>query len=129
MDGCDAPLRDHSPGGFGFSVPIQNPFNPFTVADYASPGGFDSRFPQSQSSAAPPGSQFTTFVRYLALEAGPRTFKITTNNYEFTAASKVTWVSLEIILRHGTGKPDSVTAKIAAWSATAGLSTPMLCVR
>ena len=57
-------------------------------ADYTSPGGFDPRFPQSQSSAAPPGTQFTTFVRYRALEAGPRTFKITTNNYEFTGGLK-----------------------------------------
>ena len=77
-----------SPAAGGISVPIQNPFNPFTVADYTSPGGFDPRFPQSQSSAAPPGTQFTTFVRYRALEAGPRTFKITTNNYEFTGGLK-----------------------------------------
>src|SRR4029077_11460655 len=26
--------------GNGISVPIQNPFNPFTVAEYTSPGGF-----------------------------------------------------------------------------------------
>ena len=54
------------------------------MADYTSPGGFDPRFPQSQSSAAPPGTQFTTDVGYRALEAGLRTIKITTNNYEFT---------------------------------------------
>jgi len=72
----------------GISVPIQNPFNPFTVPDYTSPGGFDPGFPQSQSTAAPPGTKFTTFVRYRALEAGPRTFKITTNNYEFTGGLK-----------------------------------------
>ena len=78
-----------SPAAGGISVPIQNPFNPFTVPDLRpSPGGFDPRFPQSQSSAAPPGTQFTTFVRYRALEAGPRTFKITTNNYEFTGGLK-----------------------------------------
>ncbi len=76
------------PGGVGFSVPLQNPFNPFTVPEYTSPGGFDPRFPQTQSSAAPPGTQFTTFVRYRALEAGPRTFKITTDNYEFTGGLK-----------------------------------------
>jgi iron complex outermembrane recepter protein len=75
-------------GGFGFSVPIQNPFNPFTVADYTSPGGFDPRFPQSQSSAPPPWTQFTTFVRYRALEAGPRTFKVKADNYEFTGGLK-----------------------------------------
>ena len=72
----------------GISVPIQNPFNPFTVPDYTSPGGFDPRFPQSQSSAAPPGTQFTTGVLYRGLEAGPRTIKITTNNYEFTGGLK-----------------------------------------
>jgi iron complex outermembrane recepter protein len=72
----------------GLSVPIQNPFNPFTVADYTSAGGFDPRFPQSQSSAAPPGTQFTTGVNYRALEVGPRTTKITTDNYEFTGGLK-----------------------------------------
>jgi iron complex outermembrane receptor protein len=77
-----------TPGAFAFSVPLQNPFNPFTVADYTSPGGFDPKFPQTQSTAAPPGTQFTTFVRYRALEAGPRTLKITTNNYEFTGGLK-----------------------------------------
>jgi iron complex outermembrane recepter protein len=77
-----------TPIGFGISVPIQNPFNPFTVADYTSPGGFDPRLPQTQSSAAPPGTQFTKFVRYRALEAGPRTAKITTDNYEFTGGLK-----------------------------------------
>src|SRR5947207_2670812 len=54
----------------GISVPIQNPFNPFTVADYTSPGG----------SGLPAGTPLTTGVRYTALEAGPRTNKITTHN-------------------------------------------------
>ncbi|MEP6603154.1 MAG: TonB-dependent receptor [Spartobacteria bacterium] len=72
----------------GISVPIQNPFNPFTVPDYTSPGGFDPRFPQSQPSAAPTGTQFTTNVLYRGLEAGLRTNKITTNNYEFTGGLK-----------------------------------------
>jgi Outer membrane cobalamin receptor protein len=72
----------------GISVPIQNPFNPFTVADYTSPGGFDPRFPESQSSAAPPGTSFTTEVGYRGLEAGLRTVKITTINYEFTGGLK-----------------------------------------
>jgi iron complex outermembrane receptor protein len=73
---------------FGISVPIQNPFNPFTLPDYTSPGGFDPRFPQTQSSAAPPGTQFTTNVLYRGLEAGLRSFKITTNNYDFTGGLK-----------------------------------------
>jgi iron complex outermembrane receptor protein len=72
----------------GISVPIQNPFNPFTVPDYISPGGFDPRLPGTQASAAPPGTEFTTGVRYRALEAGVRTVKITTDNYVFTGGLK-----------------------------------------
>jgi len=60
----------------GISVPIQNPFNPFTVPDYTSRGGPN------------PGIGFTTDVPYRGLEAGPRTIKITTNNYEFTGGLK-----------------------------------------
>jgi iron complex outermembrane receptor protein len=72
----------------GLSVPIQNAFNPFTVPDYTSPGGYDPRFPQTQISAAPPGTGFTTGVGYRTLEAGLRTDKITTDNYEFTGGFK-----------------------------------------
>jgi iron complex outermembrane receptor protein len=72
----------------GISVPIQNPFNPFTVPDYISPGGADPKFPGTRVSAAPPGTEFTRGVRYRALEAGPRTDKITTHNYEFTGGLK-----------------------------------------
>jgi iron complex outermembrane receptor protein len=68
----------------GISVPIQNPFNPFTKADYTSPGGSDPNHPETQISAVPPGTPLTTGVRYAALEAGLRTDKITTHNYEFT---------------------------------------------
>src|SRR6266446_2801438 len=50
----------------GISVPIQNPFNPFTVADYTSPGGADPKFPGTQVSAVPPGTPLTTGVRYSA---------------------------------------------------------------
>jgi iron complex outermembrane recepter protein len=78
-----------SPGGLSFSVPIQNAFNPFTVADYSSPGGFTSTTPVfSQPSAAPPGTLFTTGVRYRSLEAGLRTLKVTSNNYVFTGGLK-----------------------------------------
>ena len=62
----------------GISVPIQNPFNPFTVADYTLRGGSD----------VPAGTPLTTGVRYTALEAGPHTNKITMHNYEFTAGLK-----------------------------------------
>jgi iron complex outermembrane receptor protein len=73
----------------GISVPTQNAFNPFTTADYTSNGGFSSTFPSfSQQSAAPPGTEFTTGVRYRSLEAGLRTLKIRTDNYLFTGGIK-----------------------------------------
>jgi iron complex outermembrane receptor protein len=72
----------------GMSVPTQNAFNPFTVADYTSAGGFDTRYPASKASAAPAGTEFTTGVRYRSLEAGLRADKITTENYLFTAGLK-----------------------------------------
>jgi iron complex outermembrane receptor protein len=72
----------------GISVPIQNPFNPFTVPNYTSPGGFDPKHPESQVSAAPAGTRFTTGVRYAGWEAGLRTDKITTHNYDFTGGLK-----------------------------------------
>src|SRR6266700_6395763 len=68
----------------GISVPIQNPFNPFTIPDYISPGGSAPGHPETQISAVPLGTPLTTGVRYAALEAGSRTDKITTHNYEFT---------------------------------------------
>jgi iron complex outermembrane receptor protein len=69
----------------GISVPIQNPFNPFIVADYTSAGGFDPKHPDTKVSAAPPGTGFITGVHYAGLEAGLRTDKVTTDNFEFTA--------------------------------------------
>jgi TolB-like protein/tRNA A-37 threonylcarbamoyl transferase component Bud32 len=69
----------HSTGvsSIGASVPVRNPSDPFTVPDYTSPGGFVSRRPDTRVTAAPPGTGFTTSVRDRALEAGPRTNKIT----------------------------------------------------
>jgi iron complex outermembrane receptor protein len=69
----------------GISVPIQNPFNPFRIPDYTSPGGSDPNHPETRVSAAPPGTGFTTGVHYVGLEAGVRTDKITTGNFELTA--------------------------------------------
>ena len=40
------------------------------------------------SDCMPPGTPLTTGVRYSALEAGSRTNKITTHNYEFTGGLK-----------------------------------------
>src|SRR4029077_16629662 len=73
----------------GISGPTQNAFNPFTVADYTSNGGFSTSFPAfSQQSAAPAGTEFTTGVRYRSLEAGLRTLKVRTDNYLFTGGLK-----------------------------------------
>ncbi len=72
----------------GISVPIQNAFNPFNVANYTSAGGFNPQFPQTQISAAPSGTAFTTGVRYRSLETGLRTDKVTTDNYLFTGGLK-----------------------------------------
>jgi serine/threonine protein kinase len=63
--------------GAGISVPVQNPSDPFTVPDYTSAGDFDLRRPDTRVTAAPAGTGFTTSVRDRALEAGPRTNKIT----------------------------------------------------
>ncbi|MEY2491874.1 MAG: iron complex outerrane recepter protein [Verrucomicrobiota bacterium] len=56
-----------SPGGI--SVPLSNPFNPFTTPD----------------AFLPDGTPVTTGVRYRALEAGPRAFKTTNEDYLFDA--------------------------------------------
>jgi iron complex outermembrane receptor protein len=54
---------------FGISVPLSNPFNPFTVAN----------------ATLPDGTPVFTGVRYRELGAGARSFKFTTNDYLFDA--------------------------------------------
>ena len=61
----------------GISVPLQKPFNPSTVSDHTSPGGFDPRHVDTRVTAAPPATESTTGVRDRKLEAGLRTKKIT----------------------------------------------------
>jgi iron complex outermembrane recepter protein len=73
----------------GFSVPLQNPFNPFTVPDYVSPGGFNPQFPRTAVSAAPAGTAFTTEVRYRDLQV-PFLSEGTTDNYLFTGGLRGT---------------------------------------
>ena len=63
--------------GVGFSVPVQNQFNPFTVPDYTSPGDFVSSRPDTRVTGAPPETGSITGVPDRALEAGLRTNKIT----------------------------------------------------
>ncbi len=63
--------------GIGISVPLQDPFNPSTVPDHTSPGGFDRRHTDTRANAASPETGSTTSVHYRKLEAGVRTNKIT----------------------------------------------------
>jgi iron complex outermembrane receptor protein len=53
----------------GFSVPLSNPFNPFTVAN----------------ATLPDGTPVVTGVRYRELALGARNFKFTNNDYLFDA--------------------------------------------
>jgi hypothetical protein len=62
--------------GVGFSVPVQNQFNPFTVPDYTSPADFVARRPDTRVTGAPPETGSITGVPDRALEAGLQTNKI-----------------------------------------------------
>ena len=69
-------------------MPIQNPFNPFTVADYTSPGGADPKRSRDSSKCCASRNAAHHRRALRALEAGLRTDKITTHNYEFTGGLK-----------------------------------------
>jgi iron complex outermembrane recepter protein len=100
-------------GGFtavspiGISVPLTNPFNPFTQPDIF----------------LPDGTPATTGVRYRALEAGPRTFKFTTYDYLFDAGVRgtlgefgdyfKTW-NYEIGFRYNSNQHTQVTSGIVS---------------
>ena len=60
----------------GISVPVQNPFNPFTIPDYISPGGFDARTVDIRVTAAPSETELTTNMRDRASDARLRRNKI-----------------------------------------------------
>jgi serine/threonine protein kinase len=62
---------------FGISTPVQNPSNPLTVPDYTSPGDFDPPRANTRVTTAPAGTGVNSGMRDRALEAGPRTNKIT----------------------------------------------------
>src|SRR5947208_1297092 len=61
----------------GISVPVQNPLSPFTVPDYTSAGGFDTRHRDPRVTAAPTGTGVTSTCRGPASAAGVQTNKIT----------------------------------------------------
>src|SRR5215472_534424 len=61
----------------GVSVLVQTPFNPLTVPDYISPGGFDARTVDVRVTAPPSEKKLTTSVHNRASNTGLRTNKIT----------------------------------------------------
>ena len=85
-----------APNGFGFSprgisVPIQNPFNPFTVADAT----------LTYNGVPVP---VTTGVAFIAINDQPhRTNETTIHNFCSTSDFAVRWANLEIISRVGIG--------------------------
>jgi len=106
----------------GASVPVQNPSDPFTVPDYTSPGDFDTRRADTHVTAAPPGTGSTTSVRDRALEAGPRTNKITADVIaappETALNTSVSARALEAGLR-----TNKITADVTAAPAETGFNT------
>jgi len=91
----------------GISVPLSNPFNPFTQPD----------------AFLPDGTPVTTGVRYRALEGGARTFKITTDDYLFDAGVRgnlgefgdyfKTW-NYEIGFRYNSNDHEGISAGIVS---------------
>ncbi|HEX3421461.1 MAG TPA: protein kinase, partial [Candidatus Udaeobacter sp.] len=77
----------------GISGLEQNPSDAFTVPDYTSPKGFDTRRPDTRVTAAPPATGVTTSVPDRTLEADPRTNKITA---DVTAAPPGTGVTTSV---------------------------------
>ena len=94
----------HSPevSGIGISVPLQDPFNSFTVPDYTSPEDFDLRRPDTRVTGVPPETGVTTSVRDRASDASVRTSKITAN---VTGAPPRTEVTTSVRDRASEGSP------------------------
>ena len=89
----------------GISVPLSNPFNPFTQPD----------------ASLPDGTPVTTGVFYRALEAGPRTSKYTTYDYLFDAGVRGTWANSVTILKHGITRLASAITQMTTLKLPAGL--------
>src|SRR5438105_1253375 len=87
----------------GVSMLVHNPFNPSTIPDYVSPGGFEPSRPDTQVTAAPPRTALTSSVRYRASDAGLRTNKITADVAaalpETAAATSVHYRGSEVAVR------------------------------
>src|SRR6266480_7819787 len=111
MDGCDAPLRDHYPGGglaSAYRFKTHSIHSHWRIIPRLEERIRGSRnLNQVLHLPAPSSPPSSDTVRWKPGRAPSRLPRIITS---LPAASKVIWVSLEIILRNGTGKPDSVTA-------------------
>jgi serine/threonine protein kinase len=101
----------------GISVPLQNPPNPFTVPDDTTPGVFDPHRADTRVTAAPPETGVATSVRDRALEAGPRSNKITA---EATVASAETGVTTSVRYRASEAGPRTNKTKAEVTPAPPG---------
>jgi serine/threonine protein kinase len=106
--------------GIGISVPLQDPFNPLTVSDYTSPEGFESRRPDTRVTAAPPETEFTTTVNSRALEASPRTNKITAEMIAEPPAMGIA-TSLRDRAPEAAPRTNKITAAVAAAGSGTGV--------
>ena len=115
----------HPISSTGISVPLQNPSNPFTVPDSTSSGGFDQRSADTRVTAAPPEKGVATTVRDRALEAGPRTNKITA---EATVAPAETGVTTSVRDRASEAGPrtNKIKAEVTPALPKTGVATTVL---
>ena len=110
--------------GVGFSVPVQNQFNPFTVPDYTSPGDFVARRPDTRVTGAPPETGSITGVPDRALEAGLRTNKITADVIAAPPETAFNTSARDRALRKpGSREPNKITADVIAAPPETGFNT------
>jgi serine/threonine protein kinase len=107
----------HPISSTGISVPLQNSSNPFTVPDDTTPGVFDPHRADTRVTAAPPETGVATSVRDRALEAGPRSNKITA---EATIAPAETGVTTSVRYRASEAGPRTNKTKAEVTPAPPG---------
>ena len=108
--------------GVGFSVPVQNQFNLFTVPDYTSLGDFVPRRPDTRVTGAPPETGFITGVPDRALEAGLRTNKIKADVMAAPPEKAFNTSVRDRVLEAGL-RTDKITADVTAAPPETGFNT------
>ncbi|MEP6585422.1 MAG: protein kinase [Candidatus Udaeobacter sp.] len=108
--------------GVGFSVPVQNQFNPFEVPDYTSPGDSVPRRPDTRVTGAPPETEFITGVPDRALEAGLRTNKITADVIAAPPETAFNTSVRDRVLEAGL-RANKITAEVTAAPPETGFNT------